>query len=203
MPEQARRLSATRANFLELSDERRFVQEGFEFLDEKRMLLAAELLRQLDAYQELYAEYARVNDKAMSELKRSINRHGLDGLTVYPPLELEDPDVTLEQTSLLGVTLQKVRASLHGTGHRWQALNPSPEANSCAVIFQFLLEIAARLATISGNIYRLCHEYVRTEHRARALENVVIPEIDATLKVIDEQLETIDQEDVLRVRFRK
>jgi V/A-type H+-transporting ATPase subunit D len=161
MPEPIRGLSATRAAFLELNDERRFVQEGFEFLDEKRMLMAAELLRQLDDYQQIYAEYYRVNERAMSELKRSVHRHGLDGLTVYP------------------------------------------EANSCAATFQSLLGIAAQLAAISGNIYRLCHEYTRTEHRARALENVVIPEIDATLKVIGEQLENVDQEDVLRVQYRK
>jgi len=203
MAEQARRLSATRANFLELEDERRFVQEGFEFLDEKRMLMAAELLRQLNDYQQVYAEYCRVNDKAMIELKRSVHRHGLDGLTVYPPLELADPRVELEQQSLLGVILQQVRASLEGPDPRWTALNPSPEANSCAATFQSLLGMAASLASISGNIYRLCHEYVRTEHRARALENVVIPEINATLKVIDEQLESVDQEDVMRVRFRK
>jgi V/A-type H+-transporting ATPase subunit D len=203
MPEQARRISATRANFLELGDERRFVQEGFEFLDEKRMLMAAELLRQLDNYMEIYAEYLSANEKAMGELKRAIHRHGLDGLSVYPPLELEDLRIELEQTSLLGVSLQQGRASLKGTERKWTALNPSPEANSCAATFQSLFEIAARLAAISGNIHRLCHEYLRTEHRARALENVVIPEIDATLKVIDEQLEIVDQEDVLRVRFPK
>jgi V/A-type H+-transporting ATPase subunit D len=203
MSEQARTTSATRAAFLDLNDERGFVQEGFEFLDEKRMLMAAELLRQLDDYQKVYAEYCRVNEKAMSELKRSVHRHGLDGLTVYPPLELTNPRIDLERQSLLGVTLQQVRASLEGPDPRWTALNPSPEANSCAATFQSLLGIAARLAAISGNIYRLCHEYIRTEHRARALENVVIPEIDATLKAIDEQLETIDQEDVMRVRFRK
>lgn len=203
MPEQARPLSATRATFLELEDERRFVQEGFEFLDEKRMLMAAELLRQLDEYQQVNAVYCRVNEKAMSELKRSVRRHGLDGLTVYPPLNLADPRVELDQRSLLGVTLQQVRASLEGPDRRWSALNPSPEANTCAATFQSLLGIAAHLATISGNIYRLCHEYVRTEHRARALEYVVIPEIDATLRLIDEQLETVDQEDVMRVQFRK
>jgi V/A-type H+-transporting ATPase subunit D len=203
MPEQARRISATRANFLELSDERRFVQEGFEFLDEKRMLMAAELLRQLDNYMSVYAEYWSANDNAMGELKRAIHRHGLDGLSVYPPLEIADPRIELEQTSLLGVSLQQVQASLKGAERKWTALNPSPEANSCATTFQSLFEIAARLAAISGNIHRLCHEYLRTEHRARALENVVIPEIDATLKVIDEQLEIVDQEDVLRVRFPK
>ena len=46
-PEQA----PTRAAVLELRQERSVVSEAYDFLDEKRLLLAAELLRQLDAYQ--------------------------------------------------------------------------------------------------------------------------------------------------------
>jgi V/A-type H+-transporting ATPase subunit D len=203
MTEQLPGLSATRSAFLELEDERRFVQEGYEFLDEKRMLLAAELLRQLEHYKQVYARYSRVNEQAIGELKRAIYRHGLDGLAVYPPLELANPRVELEQTTFLGVTLQQVQADLEGPGFQWAAVNPSPEANSCAASFRLLLGIGMQLATVSGNLHRLCNEYMRTEHRARALEKVIIPEIDATLRMIDERLETIDQEDVLRVRFRK
>jgi V/A-type H+-transporting ATPase subunit D len=203
MAEPLRGQSATRSAFLELKAERRFVQEGFEFLDEKRMLLAAELLRQLDEYRRVSAEYCRLNGEAVSRLKRAIFRHGLDGLTVYPPLLLENPRVELEQRAFLGVALQQVQALLAGSAQGWAAANPSPEANACAAAFQQLLGIAAQLATISGNLHRLCGEYARTQHRARALENIIIPEFDTKLKMIDEQLETIEQEDVLRVRFRR
>jgi len=41
---------------------------------------------------------------------------------------------------------------------------------------------------------------VRTERRARALENVVLPEIDGSLRFIDEQLDALDQEEAVRVR---
>lgn len=203
MAEELGGRSATRSTFLELEDERRFVQEGYEFLDEKRMLLAAELLRQLGHYNDTYARYLRINERAMQQLKRGVYRHGLDGLTIYPPLALSEPRVDLEQHTVLGVRLLKVRVQLTGSQMQYPALNPSPEANRCAQVFQTLLGIAVELAVISGNLYRLCDEYTRTKHRARALEKIVIPELDAVLKMIDEQLEVLDQEDVLRVRFRK
>ena len=47
---------------------------------------------------------------------------------------------------------------------------------------------------------RLIREYVRTERRARALENVVLPEIDGSLRFIEEQLDAVDQEEAVRVR---
>ena len=49
MPELARTRTASRSAYLDLRDEQRLVNDGYEFLDEKRILLAAELLRQRDA----------------------------------------------------------------------------------------------------------------------------------------------------------
>ena len=52
MPELTRTQTASRSAFLDLQDEQRLVNDGYEFLDEKRILLAAELLRQREAWRE-------------------------------------------------------------------------------------------------------------------------------------------------------
>jgi V/A-type H+-transporting ATPase subunit D len=56
------------------------------------------------------------------------------------------------------------------------------------------------LAACVASLRRLIREYVRTERRARALENVVLPEIDESLRFIEEQLDAVDQEEAVRVR---
>lgn len=48
---------------------------------------------------------------------------------------------------------------------------------------------------------RLVGDYVRTERRARAIENVLMPEIEWALKIIDERLESMDQEELARQRL--
>ena len=53
---------------------------------------------------------------------------------------------------------------------------------------------------MSGNLHRLSHEYRRTERRARAIENVLLPEIDQALKLIEDHLEALDREETVRVR---
>ena len=52
----------------------------------------------------------------------------------------------------------------------------------------------------AANLRRLIDEYRRTERRARALENVLLPEIDHSLRFIEEQLDAVDQEEAVRVR---
>jgi vacuolar-type H+-ATPase subunit D/Vma8 len=55
-------------------------------------------------------------------------------------------------------------------------------------------------AVCSLNLRRLLRDYVRTERRARAIENVLLPEIEWSLRFVDEQLELLDQEEIARVR---
>ena len=53
---------------------------------------------------------------------------------------------------------------------------------------------------VSGNLYRLLADYRLTERRARALENVILPEIEQSLKVMTTHLEELEFEDAVRVR---
>ena len=57
------------------------VREAYDFLDEKRLLLAAELLRQLAAYDHLRQELELLRQQAVSALVRAVAQHGLQGLS--------------------------------------------------------------------------------------------------------------------------
>jgi V/A-type H+-transporting ATPase subunit D len=80
------------------------------------------------------------------------------------------------------------------------AVSPSPEAERCREAFSALVPLAVELAVMRASLERLIREYIRTERRARALENVVLPEIEGSLRFMDEQLEAMDQEEAIRVR---
>jgi len=60
----------------------------------------------------------------------------------------------------------------------------------------------ATLAELSGNIHRLLLEYRLTERRARALENIILPEIDQALGDMSVHLEEMELEDVIRAHVR-
>ena len=78
---------------------------------------------------------------------------------------------------------------------------PSVEAESCREAFAALTILAVELAVRTTNLKRLIAEYVRTERRARALENVLLPDIERSLQVMAEQLEAVEREESLRVRY--
>ena len=191
--------SPTRSAFLELKEESQLVREGFEFLDEKRVILAQEMLKRLQAWRELRARYDALHEEAAAALVRALGRHGLDGIGIYPAVRMEDAAVHVQETRFLGVHLLDGKFAGE-TAPCPPAVNPSPEAERCREAFSALLPLAFELAVMRASLERLIAEYIRTERRARALENVVLPEIEGSLRFMDEQLEAMDQEEAIRVR---
>lgn len=187
---------------LELREEREVVQEGYRFLDEKRLLLAAELLRQLAEYEDQYNNYLDLNREAAQALAEATARHGLGGLYLYPAATLEGAELEIRVHSFLGVRLMRARMDTGGTEQRApDAVDPSPEARRCVEIYRRLTVQSAGLAALAGNIERLLEEYRRTERRARALEDVILPEVESALTEVATRLEELDQEEAIRVRL--
>lgn len=192
----------TRAAVLELKDEHQVVQEGYNFLDEKRLLLAAEILRQLKRYQELMETLQATHRRAVSAFTEAVAHHGLQGLGVYPAGRLTDARMKLVAQSFLGVRLVETRLEYQSSDPSIKAVNPSPEARRCRRLFHELIEQAAVVAGISSNLFRLVAEYRHTERRARALEDVILPEIGQTLHEMETHLEETDQEEAIRTRLK-
>mgnify|MGYP001764389678 CR=1 FL=1 len=193
-------VAATRVALLELRDERRLVQEGYELLDEKRVLLATATLRELAAYSAAQQRLAALWREARSGLGDAIEVHGFEDLTVAPPGSLEDALLRTNRRRFLGLVLTD--AALEAPSCRWRDRPPhdSPELRRCAAAFRAVaVELVAQAAR-AANLRRLVEEYRRTERRARALENVLLPEIDGSLAFIEEQLDAVDQEEAIRVR---
>jgi V/A-type H+-transporting ATPase subunit D len=189
----------TRSAVIEMKDERRAMREGYVFLDEKCLLLAGEILRQLHTHARLQREFAAQHDTALAALQAAVARHGLQELDIYPPLQWPLRAPTVGSRALMGVRLQQARWSAEGR-HRAPPLMPSPEAEACSLAFAALLAAAAPLAAVQGNLERLSLEYRRSVRRARALQDVMLPELDRTIDDIEARLEELEQEDAIAMR---
>ena len=145
----------TRSVVLELKDERRAMHEGYVFLDEKCLLLAGEMLRELARYDELRRgvrrgawdarrRAARRRSRATgSKACRSIRRGRCSA----------DAQVRRTPRSLMGVRLQEA-ALAAAASPAPPAVDRSPEAEACRRAFAPAGRLAAPLprspATSSG-----------------------------------------------------
>ncbi|MEK8089112.1 V-type ATP synthase subunit D [Thermithiobacillus plumbiphilus] len=201
MPDGAYNEPPSPTALLRLREERRLVREAYGFLDEKRLLLAAEVLRQTQAYESEMQAFHELHRRAATALREALLRHGLDGLEVYPAPASGDAGLNIKSRNFLGVHLLTAELQPGSATDAPSPINPSPEAERCTPLFQELVSRATALAARSGNLHRLLNEYHRTERRARALADVILPELEAGLNYMAAQLEEADQEDIVRVRL--
>jgi len=192
--------SASRAALLALRRDRRVVEEGHHFLDERRTALAHELLRRARAYAAHRAAFVQREAQARAALGDAVGRHGLEGLQAHRPWPLEPPALRRAQAPFLGLSLVTALALPLRASPGAAAVLATSEAAACAAAWRAVAENAAGLAGEVASLLRLVGEYRKTERRVRALENIVLPEARADERRIEGTLEEVDQEEVLRSR---
>lgn len=188
----------TRSAVLEMKEESRAMQDGYVFLDEKCLLLAGEMLRELARYTVLRETFGALHHRAITALERALHRHGLDALQVYPAADTAAALARVERR-LMGVALQDA-AWTAGPSATSRSIQHSPEAETCREAFLALLPVAAQLAAATGNLARLELEYRRAVRRARALHDVLLPELARTVAEVETRLEELEQEDAVSMR---
>ena len=192
--------SATRSVAIALTDERQAMQEGYVFLDEKCVLLAGAMLRELRRFDEAKSSLRALQSQAATAFAAALGRHGLQSLQCYPATPQEAITLLLQQRLLLNVPL--IDAS---TRRELVALPEpayvSPEAEDCRAAFLDFTQQLAVMAAISGNLARLYREYRRSVRRVRALQDVLLPELDDEIGEIETQLEELERDELLGARW--
>jgi len=192
----------SRSLILEFREERRAMADGYAFLDEKCLLLAGEMLRQLRALRELRAALAAAQSRALAALAAALTRHGLEALQLHPPAAALEVKLVTNIRILMGVKLISANYPLAPTTAPLPpGLFDSRELEDCAAAFQALAECAAPLGATTANLERLAAEYRRAIRRARALHDVLLPELDSRLGELETRLEDLEREDAIAMRL--
>ncbi|RMD69631.1 MAG: ATPase [Gammaproteobacteria bacterium] len=192
------KVPATRSARLKLLEERRIMQEGYRLLDERRLVLAGEILRLLRRYEKEREAFEKAFEEARRALQGAIARHGLEGVLCYPPARLSG-EMDRSTRGLMGVPMVEIASALEAAFP--SPVYATPEGEQARRLFSGLLPRLLALAALEGNLRRLGEAYRKAERRARALENVILPELKAQLRDIEAHLEAMEREDAVRPRF--
>jgi V/A-type H+-transporting ATPase subunit D len=190
----------SRSAILELRDERQAMVEGHAFLDEKCLAIAAEIVRELAHYLALEAEFLHASREAARTLQAALARHGLAELNLHPVPDIAATSLAMRTRPVMGVKI----ATATLAGGREPPIPPdwgSPEATACAAAFARLLGLAPQVGAAAGNLERLSEEYRRSIRRARALDDVLIPEAGRELAAMETGLEDLEREDAIAMRL--
>ena len=197
----AERIVATKSNLLRLKRTLALAENGYELLDRKRNILIRETLGMIERAQNIQMRIRQTYQEAYDALRRANILLGIvDEIAASVPL---DDMLHLSGRSVMGVEIPSVRdtyvpPSAPGGFHR-----TSVDLDVAYLKFNEARQLTVELAELESGVYRLAEGIRKTQKRANALKNIMIPRYKEAIAVITEALSEKEREEFARQKVIK
>ena len=175
---------------------------GYELMDRKRNILIREMVTLTDEAKALRSSIDTTYSNAYRALQRANISQGL--VTDIANSLPVDNSLTLTVRSVMGVELPKISAERIELGApNYSMLQTNSSFDNAYICFNKVKELTLTLAEIETSIYRLAIAIKKTQKRANALKNIIIPRFEEMVKFISNALEEKEREEFSRQKVIK
>ena len=190
----------TKGNLLAAKKSLALSKNGFELLDRKRNILIREMMGLMgrasniqnkidDTYAQAYQalQMANITLGICSELSKTV------------PL---DNSLNVAYRSVMGVEIPMISIGEPSDMLVPYGLNSTNIMMDRAFLkFNEVKQLTAELAEVENSVYRLADAIKKTQKRANALKNIMIPRFEETVKFITDSLEEKEREEFSRLKI--
>jgi V/A-type H+/Na+-transporting ATPase subunit D len=185
----ARNVAPTKTNLMNLREELGFARQGYELLDQKRNILVIELLSLVDQAADFERQVHRALERAYGSLEHAVLAGGkLRVLHLSSAVNIS-VGIELSTRKVMGVRLPVVHTDFREHPPYFSPVGSSFWIDGAIADFKAALELMGRLAELKVSIMRLAREVRRTIRKVNALEKVAIPELEETVRTIQERID--------------
>lgn len=192
----------TKGNLLAVKKSLELSRTGFELLDRKRNILIHEMMSLIGRASKIQSVIDKTYADAYALLQRSNITLGFcQELAETVPIE---NGLNVAYRSVMGVELPMVSLKRQEGVPAPFGLNSSNALlDQTYKKFQKIKFLTAELAEVENSVYRLAVAVKKTQKRANALKNIMIPRFEETVKMISNSLEEKDREEFSRLKVIK
>lgn len=197
----AQKIFPTKSNLIATKRTLELTKTGWEFLDKKRNILAREMMSTIDKAREIEDEMTSLYREAYDALQKANMSLGTFGeMTLSVPV---DNSVEIDCRSVMGIEIPTVTIDKSELSPYYGLNYSSSSLDEAYLKFNEVKYLLVRLAEIENSIYRLADAIKKTQKRANALKNIMIPRFEETIKYITEALDEKEREDFSRLKVVK
>lgn len=199
MPQQ--QVFATKGNLIKAKQSLRQAQLGYELMDRKRNILIREMVALTDKAKELSGSLEQTFAEAYDAL-RSANI--IDGVISQKSMGMPiDKTIELSHRSVMGIELPQVSGGDPEPKLCYSLADTDSSFDKAYISFLKAKQTGLVLAEIENSVYRLSVAIRKSQKRANALKNILIPKYRDQVKFITEALEEKEREEFSRQKIIK
>lgn len=191
----------TKGNLIALKKSNELARTGFELMDKKRNIL----IRELMALTKRAGEIQNKIDVTYSSAYEALQKANITLGFCKEAADAVPIDNSLKTTyrSVMGVEIPIVSIDEPSDEIFLGIFSSDSLLDEAYKKFHKVKKLTAELAEIENSIYRLAISIGKTQKRANALKNIVIPRFSENIKYISDALEEKDREDFSRLKVIK
>ncbi len=193
----------TKGNLMNAKKSLALARNGYELLDRKRNILIREMMTLIDHANAIQAQIDNAYAEAYIALQTANITNGFcEDISNAVPIE---NGLHLDSRSVMGVEIPILTMD---ESENYNYLHYGTRTTNSAVDKAFILftkvkQLTVELAEIENSVYRLAVSIKKTQKRANALKNIMIPRFEETVKFISDALDEKDREEFSRLKVIK
>ena len=195
-------VAATKGNLIRMKRSLALAKSGYDLMDRKRNILVSEMMQLVDKVKMLRDEITKAYSTGYYLLQQANIYSGvIQRIASEIPVETH---IQLKYRSVMGVEVPNV---IYEKPDNLELAYGLEESNSkideAYLQFQKVKELTMVLAEVDNAVYRLANAISKTQKRANALKNVVIPRYTNTIRFINDSLDEKEREEFSRMKVIK
>lgn len=192
----------TKGNLIAMKKSYELAKGGFELMDKKRNILIREMMLLIKHASKIQKRIDTTYAKAYAALqKANITLGMIEEIAGTVPI---DDSLKVSYRSVMGVEIPIVSFSEDQSRRLPFGLyNSNSMLDEAYRSFLKVKKLSADLSEIENSVYRLADAIGKTQKRANALKNIVIPRFERSIKLITDALEEKDREEFSRLKVIK
>lgn len=191
----------TKANLMNAKKSLELAKLGYDLMDRKRNILIREMMLLIDKAGEVQQKIDSTYSQAYAALQRANITLGMcEEFSGATPI---DEGLKIDYRSVMGVELPTVQLEDSKLDLRYGWSDTNSQLDEAYLRFDEVKKLTARLAEVESSVYKLANAIKKTQKRANALSNIIIPQFQETIKYITEALEEKEREDFSRLKVIK
>lgn len=193
----------TKGNLLIAKSRLALSKQGYELLDKKRNILVREMMLLIDQAKELQTQISTTFSEAYQALQLANISLGISTVDqISKAISLED-QITIKVRSIMGVEIPIIGKLDPAIKPQFGFARTNESLDMAYQKFLKVKQLSLLLAEIENAVYRLAINIKRTQKRANALQNVMIPKYEQITKSMINSLEEKEREEFSRLKSIK
>ncbi len=188
-----------RMELLRLKKRRVLAKRGHKLLKDKQDELMKQLLELVDKVKELRKKVDRELAKATGRYlfaKAGMGIEFLESAMLIPSIRIK---LTIEEKSTMGVKTPIFKVQTEGSIQNYGFAHTTGELDSSLLAIERVVEELIHLAEKEKKLQLMAEEIEKTRRRVNALEYILIPNLEDTIKYITMKLSEMERSNLTRL----